>query len=223
MARPLVSLLDAFVPALCISCKAAGSLFCVRCRSALKPNVHSVRRHDFSGFSTFELDANLANVILAFKDRGRTAMAPYLARQLVMSVEHIDQDAATLVALPSSHGAIIRRGYDANWLLAKALSKVSGLPVAKSLLSFDRQPADQRSLSAAERVANLKFTMKSPKGQGKLILVDDVVTTGASLLEGRRALIDAGFSVIGFATIAETLLQKPVNIPKVDARAPEWV
>jgi predicted amidophosphoribosyltransferase len=38
-----------------------------------------------------------------------------------------------------------------------------------------------------------------------VVLVDDVVTTGATLLEGRRALMQAGVEVIGFVTIAETL------------------
>jgi orotate phosphoribosyltransferase len=40
------------------------------------------------------------------------------------------------------------------------------------------------------------------------------VTTGASLLEARRALVAAGFEVAGFVTVAETLLQKSTNLPK---------
>jgi orotate phosphoribosyltransferase len=65
--------------------------------------------------------------------------------------------------------------------------------------------------------------MVAKEGSGSVILVDDVVTSGASILEGRRALIAAGFEVVGFITIAETLLEKSKKTSKVRAGEPEWV
>ena len=175
------------------------------------------------GQSAFDLDQNLANLILAFKDRGRTALADYLARQLLKPLQAFDSSKLTLVALPSSRAALVRRGFDSNWLLAKALAKNCQWPAAKGLLKFSRQPSDQRNLSAAGRMANLHGSMTAPKGTANVLLIDDIVTTGASLLDGRRALIEAGFTVEGFITIAETLRQNESNIQKGHATKAEWV
>jgi predicted amidophosphoribosyltransferase len=72
--------------------------------------------------------------------------------------------------------------------------------------------ADQAELGIQERARNLVGTMKlrfqiRPEllGSSTIILVDDVVTTGATLLEAQRALIAAGLQVGGFTTFAETL------------------
>ena len=214
MPRPLVSLLDAFVPTWCISCKAVGSLYCSKCRSTLKLDEHQVTRAEFTGWSAFVLDPEVANLILAFKDRGRTALAPYLARKLLGPLSNFNRAGVQLAALPTSRSALARRGFDAGAFLVRALARESGLPVSNSLLSLERQPADQRSLAAGQRAANLFESMSAKPGGGRILIVDDIVTTGASLLEARRALVAAGFEVAGFVTVAETLLQKSTNLPK---------
>ena len=223
MTRPLVSLLDAFVPALCISCKAVGSLFCSACRHKLSPRLHAVERSGFVGWSVFDLDVEVVNLVLSFKDRGRTALSSYLARLLLPALEKYRAANPKLVSLPSSRSAIIRRGFDSNAVLLRRLSKVSGLARAPRAISLTRQPGDQRGLTAEDRVLNLHGTMVAKKGSGPVLLVDDVVTSGASILEGRRALIAAGFEVVGFITIAETLLEKSKKTSKVRAGEPEWV
>ena len=214
MSRPLVSLIDAFVPTWCISCKAVGSLYCEQCRSKLNVDEHQVTRADFTGWSAFVLDPQVANLVLAFKDRGRTALAPYLARQLIGPLGNFNREGLQIAALPTSRSALSRRGFDAGALLVRALSKESGLPMAKRLLSLKRQPADQRLLAASQRAANLFESMSANPGGGRVLIVDDIVTTGASLLEARRALVCAGFEVVGFLTVAETLLQKSPNMAK---------
>jgi predicted amidophosphoribosyltransferase len=156
----------------------------------------------------------VANLILAFKDRGRTALAPYLARKLLGPLSNFNRAGVQLAALPTSRSALARRGFDAGAFLVRALAKESGFPVSNSLLSLERQPADQRSLAAGQRAANLFESMSAKPGGGRILIVDDIVTTGASLLEARRALVAAGFEVAGFVTVAETLLQKSTNLPK---------
>ena len=208
MTRPSVSLLDAFVPTFCISCKAVGSLFCESCRAEIKLNLHPVERGGFLGWSTHNLDSYLGNLILAFKERGKTALSSYLANLAIPALETFRERPFNLVALPTSRAAFARRGFDANRVLAKAVAKRTGLTLNDSVLRLSRQPGDQRGLSSDQRVQNLSGSMVARKGRGRVLLVDDVVTTGASVLEGRRALLEAGFEVAGFITIAETLLQK---------------
>jgi len=215
--RPLVSLLDAFVPALCISCKAVGSLFCSQCRSHIRPQLHTVERQGFVGLAAHNLDAEVGNLILAFKDRGRTALGDYLARLLVPAFDVLRVDDVHLVALPSSHQAIKRRGYNANAILAKVLAQRTRTRCIPDAIKLIRQPGDQRGLSAEERVRNLHGSMLAKPGGSRVLLIDDVVTSGASLLEGRRALVEAGFEVVGFITIAETLLENTNKIGKSPA------
>lgn len=223
MTRPLVSLLDAFVPTWCISCKAVGSLFCVQCRSRLRPREHLISRAGFDGWAAFDLDVDVANLVLAYKDRGRTALAEYLARQMLGPLSRFGGRGLTLVAMPPSAAGVARRGFDSIGLLVRALAKKSGLPIAKELVSLRRQTADQRGLAASDREFNLFESIQARPGHGRVLIVDDIVTTGASVLECRRALVSAGFEVAGFITIAETLLQKPMSLPKEGAQTVEWV
>jgi predicted amidophosphoribosyltransferase len=125
--------------------------------------------------------------------------------------------------MPPSSAGLSRRGFDASGLLVRALAKLSGLPMAKGLLSLRRQTADQRALAASDRESNLFESMQARQGQGRLLIVDDIVTTGASVLESRRALISSGYEVAGFITIAETLLQKLPSLSKDGQSAHEWV
>jgi len=70
--------------------------------------------------------------------------------------------------------------------------------------------ADQASLGSDARRANLRGTMKaSGLAQNKrIILIDDIVTTGSTLFEATRALEAAGAQIVGFLTFSETILRK---------------
>jgi predicted amidophosphoribosyltransferase len=89
--------------------------------------------------------------------------------------------------------------------MALALQEQTGVSVTKGVLSFAREASDQRNLGVRGRSANLANSMVAKPLNRPVVLVDDVVTTGATLLEGRRALMQAGVEVLGFVTIAETL------------------
>ncbi|MDR0782675.1 MAG: hypothetical protein LBE83_02835, partial [Propionibacteriaceae bacterium] len=77
------------------------------------------------------------------------------------------------------------------------------------LLAHARRVSDQSELSSADRECNLAGSLVRTGGQGSrwVILVDDVVTTGASLREGVRALSASGPAPIGLATVAATILR----------------
>jgi predicted amidophosphoribosyltransferase len=78
----------------------------------------------------------------------------------------------------------------------------------RPLLVLRRAAADQRGLGRAERLENLRGGMLARRAEGiRVVIVDDVVTTGATLLEAARALRAAGAVVVGAATIAATPLR----------------
>ncbi|MDR1266376.1 MAG: hypothetical protein LBK42_12685 [Propionibacteriaceae bacterium] len=117
-----------------------------------------------------------------------------------------------LVPIPSAPAAVRRRGWDCGRCLAGAASRrlvAAGLGAKiQPLLRHGRRVADQSGLGWAERRANLSGAYRLARRPAEpwppIVLVDDVVTTGASLAEGWRALAAAGGRVVGAATIAAT-------------------
>jgi predicted amidophosphoribosyltransferase len=72
------------------------------------------------------------------------------------------------------------------------------------LLRAVRRVEDQAGLGAAARQVNLRDTMRARPHPGPVVLVDDVVTTGATTREAQRALEASGVEVVGIAVIAAT-------------------
>ena len=84
------------------------------------------------------------------------------------------------------------------------------------------ESADQAELGRQERKRNLFQTMAASSNAAgkKVILIDDIVTTGSSLFETARALELVGAEILGFATFAETILRK---IAKSASPETNWV
>jgi len=153
------------------------------------------------------LHPEAASAIIAFKDRGRTATRHWFAKRLAPLLQNYltENPNLTLVSMPVRAAAIKRRGFDHARTLALAVQSQTGVSVGKQVLSFSREATDQRNLGIRGRSANLANSMVAQPIKRPVVLIDDVVTTGATLLEARRALMVAGVEVLGFITIAETL------------------
>jgi predicted amidophosphoribosyltransferase len=145
-------------------------------------------------------DGAVARVIRALKEEGRTSLARPLAASLRESAASWDLTGVLVVPVPTSPAAMRRRGYRVAELLAR---RAGWRP--RRLLSVTRRTADQRGLGRDERAANAEGSMRARGGDGlRVLLVDDVVTTGATLGEAARALRAAGADVIGAVTVAAT-------------------
>ena len=124
-----------------------------------------------------------------------------------------------LVPVPSARRAVRERGFDAGLALARAAAR--RLPGARAgpLLVPARRVADQSGLGAAERQQNLAGAFRVRDGLrgpsrvvptgATVVVVDDVVTSGASLAEATRALRAGGVDVLGAATVAATVRRQP--------------
>ncbi len=146
-----------------------------------------------------------ARVVRALKEDGRTGLARDLAPALRAAVAAAEGSAphggsVTLVPIPTSRAAYRRRGYRVVELVARR----AGLRVSP-LLRAARTAADQRGLDRSERRRNVAGSLRARGAEGRrVIVIDDVVTTGATLEEAFRALRAGGAEVIGAATIAAT-------------------
>jgi ComF family protein len=97
------------------------------------------------------------------------------------------------------------RGYNQAELLAKNVSVAAGTPFDTSVLKRKSSPSRQVvTRTRAERLRNQKGTFRVTSNvEGKdIILIDDVTTTGSTLLEARRVLLDAGARSVIAITIA---------------------
>jgi predicted amidophosphoribosyltransferase len=117
-----------------------------------------------------------------------------------------------LVPVPSRRAVVRARGHDHAARLATAAARarraVDPGCRAVPLLSVRRALADQAGLDASGRSANLAgaFRLSGPVAPGRpVVVVDDVVTSGATIAEAARAAAAAGLHVHGAATVAATV------------------
>jgi predicted amidophosphoribosyltransferase len=200
----LGSILDLMLPRACVGCGRPGSGLCSNCGKPLPESVPGLPIEAWAG-GRYE-DA-LRAAMLRYKERGRRDLAVPLGDFLAVAIGRLAIPVGVvLVPVPSSVASLRARGYDHLNPLARRAGRRLDVPVA-SALEFGRAVADSAGLGLAGRTTNLAGAMRAriPPKPGQLaILVDDIVTTGATAREACRALRASGWTVLGFAAIAAT-------------------
>lgn len=201
----LGALADLVLPRTCAGCGLPGQILCRRCAALLAvPRPAAPRRFPWGFPPTVAAGAYSGPVrpaVNAFKERGRTELAGPLGTALALAVAAVVSavpDASgpvLLVPVPSSRTALRTRGRDhVRELTARAVAELqaAGLPAAEArLLRRQGRVRDSAGLSAAARRDNLAGTFRwtaEPTSGALLVLVDDVVTSGATLTEAATAL-----------------------------------
>ena len=211
------AILDAWavlMPTECSGCGRADRALCPACASALTGAPTAARRDDLTVWSALDYSDVVGRVLVAYKDGGRTDAAPALAAALRLAVGAALRAAEPgpaspgilLVTVPSSRRAWRVRGFNPVDLLLRR----AGLR-ATALLRPAVTVADQVGLGRQQRLENRSGSLTATRSLAgsRIVLVDDIVTTGATLLEARRAIRQAGGDVVGAATVAETRRRHP--------------
>jgi predicted amidophosphoribosyltransferase len=203
----LAALADLVFPRRCVGC---GSHLGVLCAACLP--IDPVHRGVDGTWWAARYDGAVRAALLAYKERGRRDLADPLGGLLARSVaaawaaERSPPRRVVLVPAPSARSVAAARGGDHVLRLARRAGLRCGLRTAGGVLALTRAVRDSAGLGVADRAANLAGAMRAraaPDGVGALV-VDDIVTTGATLHECVRALRDAGWPVIGSAVVAST-------------------
>ncbi|GAA4091315.1 ComF family protein [Actinomadura miaoliensis] len=219
--RFLNDLLDLVLTELCAGCGVAAGLLCRRCATWLETPARRVTWPTSlppglpCPWTVAAYEGPVRSMLVAHKERGRTELARPLGAALARAVQAAlsepgsPRDPPTaLVPVPSARSAVRQRGHDPTRRMTDAALRelrTTGL-VRLDALRHRRRVADQAGLTAAERATNLKDALepRRPLPGHRVVLVDDVITTGATLTEAARALTEAGATVIATATLATT-------------------
>lgn len=227
------------LPVACAGCGRPRTELCARCRRALARDGRGARRVRVrpgpAGLPRVWAGAPYADevraVLLAHKERGALRLARPLGAVLAGAVRGLRPGGGglLLVPVPSARRSVAGRGHDPVRRIALAAAGALrragvGEGVGARVLPVLRQRravADQAGLSARQRLANVAGALEVPGAAGRLltgqpvVLVDDLVTTGATLAEAARAVTAAGGGVIGAAVVAA-----PINAFGIDVQRP---
>lgn len=202
--RAIAEAVAVVFPVACAGCDLPDHVLCEACRSRLRADpVRRVLPDGLEVRSALTFEGVAARVIRALKEDGRTGLARPLADAVAAAwPDGID---AVAVPVPASRASLRRRGYAPVDVVCR---RAGWAP--HPLLRVTRPTRDQRTLTRDERIGNVAGVMTvRPRerrllGDRPVVLIDDVVTTGATLAEAARALQEAGVSVLGAVTIAAT-------------------
>ncbi len=225
------SLLDLLFPPRCVGCKSSGRILCPACIAKIQPlksplcahcgmpttpglscqrcSYHHLRLSGLHSVSAYQ--EPLRSFIHAFKYEGKTRLAAplgaLLAHKYRASGLHVDM----IIPVPLHSERLRQRGYNQAQLLAVACATELGIPQSAALLVRGRPTAAQVHLSPADRQQNVAGAfLLAPayarvlRGR-KILLIDDVCTTGATLEACAAPLFAAGASGVWGLVLARPL------------------
>ncbi len=218
-----IPLIDFFLPRFCPSCKtklSSGSYFiCEEClRNILKPDPGRINSEfekkfaqstvisDFTSQFVFERGKELQQIIHSLKYERKFLLGVFLGNLLGETInrEFSKYWIDAVVPVPLHHLKKAEREFNQSLYIAKGIYKVTGIKVRNRLIKRKRYTESQTTLNISEREENTRgafVSRKKLKGEN-LLLVDDVITTGSTICECGKILLDAGAGKIYAASIA---------------------
>ncbi len=171
-----------------------------RARAAVVYNAESVARDLIHG--------------LKYADRHEARRL--LGRWLVAAGEEFFADADVLVPVPMTRWRLLRRQFNQSAMLAQEVSRATGLAVANHVLVKRKSTQPQVGLTRLQRAENIRGAFAVPEGQKeriagrKIVIIDDVVTTGATVEACATALKLAGAARIDILVVG--LVTTPLQV-----------
>ena len=194
----LAELTELIFPSRCIGCRALGLSLCSRCRRYWNPHIYRRTISGLTIYSAIEYSPIAQKVVLGAKESGYRICDDLIVEALKHSLKYFSREIgnATLVPIPSKQSAQRKRGRD---FIAAMTSRVE--TANQSALRVSKRVRDQSQLSVDQRARNVQGAFEVISVPiGDVILIDDIVTSGATLLEARRAFARRGVRVKGAIT-----------------------
>lgn len=232
MKQIIKTVIDAFQPPRCVSC---GNIVddgeflcnycyemlktispierCIRCGLPKKQCVCKYRIYSFDGcVSPFVNDGIAQDVTYAFKFKRKFSAADFLAEQMALCVKNeyrnIKFDCITCV--PMHKAGVRKRGFNQSKVLARKISEIMGIPYGDLLACTGKYHSQHKIKGIKKRFQNVKGKYKALrplKGQ-TVLLVDDIMTSGATLDECSGMLLHAGADRVYCVTALRTEIKE---------------
>jgi len=206
----------------CLVCKCElnspqNFYICDKCAADLPINTEPITYKDpkekqyfYKAFAAFRYDKPIVSLILRLKYNAEshvaTALSPYMAATWLTNKEQLTNNNVVLVPVPLCKKREKSRGYNQALLLAKEISKTINIPVEPAAIIRTKATSPQKEMTVRERANNLKdaFEITNAKlvKNKKIILVDDVFTSGSTVNECARVLIRAGAKEVNVLVLA---------------------
>ncbi len=208
MLSPLKELL---FPVRCFGCNALGIEVCSKCRKFWNPHFYLQTINQLTVYSAIRYSPVARSILLGAKENSLKIADELIVNALVNCLKRLPTQVirnAVLLPIPGSKRAIRKRGRDFIFDISRDVSMRTGVPIVSGMI-IERSLLDQSGLSAVDRKRNIDGAFKYGGEfiNQEILLVDDLVTTGATLLEAKRALNAVGIPVNRAITacVAQTL------------------
>ena len=196
---------DLIFPPRCLCCSALGTEICYSC--SLELQIRNYRTHvgNMPVFSSIKYGSKAGRILLAGKEDGVRRADELMTDALRNSVRTAIKAFGihpTLIPIPHSKTALRKRGRNFVADIAGRIAKEENLPI-RPVIGYNRKVRDQSQLSAHSRIGNLSGSMSVLRPFSRpceVFLIDDLITTGATLREAVRSLEIVGFRILAAVT-----------------------
>ena len=195
------ALLDLVFPSKCVVREKPPQLVCSGCLPAPRPHSELLTGYPLS--CALDLEGASERLITGYKDQSKLALASDLAGYFDLAIRQHPGEPAKFLFPPSSQKNFARRGYNPVELICS--KSVQLRPLKRVRARSIKFTLDQRGLSAKDRRENLEGAFEVESGCGSLLIVDDVVTTGATVRSLASASAAAGYEVVGICVVARRI------------------
>lgn len=162
--------------------------------------------------AVFRYDDASKQLILRFKHADATEGAPAFARWMARAGAELLEGCDLIAAVPMHRLRLFHRRYNQAAMLAVALGRLRGIPADPLLLVRRRRTVPQGMLGRAARHGNVKGAFVLGRGMGpkvagrRVLLIDDVLTSGATVSECAKVFLGAGAAQVDVLTLARVIL-----------------
>ena len=200
----------------CAGCDKPGAAICTTCRFSLLGR--QPRPHADGVIAAVPFTGRARDVVLGMKYRNRRAVGRHLAGLVVNRLVELDvyRDLDVVTWAPTSPRRRRERGFDQGELIARVVARQLGLP-CRRLLERSSGFEPQTGGTRAARLRGPSFRSRPDIGGARVLVVDDVVTTGATLRAAAEAVRAAGATPV-LAAVAATPQLRATNVVQLRRR-----